>query len=217
MDIWINNNFFRFWSLVAKNGVFWSKMALWGVIGWNKKMSQIKNPYHTISSYIKWTYEYALVFFRFGPLLAKNGVFRSKNGVFGEGSKMSKTIFFSLPSLYFQKFEKAMYPHFFVFGPLVVKNGVFRYWPPIFGGQNFFANQKPISYNIFIYKMDIWICPRFFQIWPPSCQKWRFSVKKWRFWGGVKNVKNQFFFLSISLFSKVRESNVPTVFSFLAP
>ena len=151
------------------------------------------------------------------PYWPKMAFFGQKMAFLGRGQKCQKPIFFSLPSLYFQKFEKAMYPHFFVFGPLVVKNGVFRYWPPIFGGQNFFANQKPISYNIFIYKMDIWICPRFFQIWPPSCQKWRFSVKKWRFWGGVKNVKNQFFFLSISLFSKVRESNVPTVFSFLAP
>ena len=157
-------------------------------------------------------------FFQIWPPIGQKWRFSVKKWRFWGGVKNVKNQYFSsLSSLYFQKFEKAMYPHFFVFGPLVVKNGVFRYWPPIFGGQNFFANQKPISYNIFIYKMDIWICPRFFQIWPPSCQKWRFSVKKWRFWGGVKNVKNQFFFLSISLFSKVRESNVPTVFSFLAP
>ena len=61
------------------------------------------------------------------------------------------------------------------------------------------------------------MCPRFFQFWPSSGQKWRFLVKKWRFGrGGSKVSKTNFFFLSISLFLKVRESNVPSVCSFLA-
>ena len=75
--------------------------------------------------------------------------------------------------------------------------------------------QKPISYNIFIYKMDIWICPRFFQFRPPSGQKWRFSVKKWRFGGGVKNVKNQFFFL-VHLFIFKRSRKQCTLLFFVS-
>ena len=37
--------------------------------------------------------------------------------------------------------------------------------------------------------------PSVFSVLSPWWPKLRFLVKKWRFWGGVKNVKNQFFFL----------------------
>ena len=94
----------------------------------------------------------------------------------------------------------------------LVKNGVM-------GGHRVerknVANQKPISYNIFLYKMDIWISPHFFQIWPLIGQKWRFSVKKWRFGGGVKNVKNQFFFL-VHLFIFKRSRKQCTLLFFVS-
>ena len=78
---------------MAKNGVFGQKMAFWWVVGWNEKMSQIKNPYHTISSYMKWTYESMNFFFVFGPCWPKMAFFGQKMafwGVIGWNKKMSQ-------------------------------------------------------------------------------------------------------------------------------
>ena len=80
-----------------------------------KKMSKLKNPYHTISSYIKWTYDYALGFFSFVPLVAKNGVF-GQNDILGlGGSKMSKTNFFSMSIHWILKVRESNVPSVFSF------------------------------------------------------------------------------------------------------
>ena len=135
-------------------------------------------------------------FFQFCPPSGQKWRFSVKKWRFWGGVKNVKNLFFFLANLYiFKSSRKQCALRFIVFGPLVAKNSVFRYQPTIFGGRKNFANQKPISYNIFIYKMDIWIHKNFFPFLPlvakngVYCQKWDFGG------GGVKNVKKHFFFL----------------------
>jgi hypothetical protein len=82
--------------------------------------------------------------------------FSVKKWRFWGGVKNVKNQFFFLVHpLDFKSSRKQSALRFLIFGPLVAKIGVFRYGPPIFGGQKNVKTQKPISYNIFIYKMDI--------------------------------------------------------------
>ena len=67
--------------------------------------------------------------------------------------------------------------------------------------------------------MDIWMCPRFFGFGPLVAKNSVFWWKNGVWGGGVKNVKNQFFFLvhlfifkNFSVYSKKREMTLLQLF-----
>ena len=150
-------------------------------------MSQIKNPYHTISSYIKWTYEYALGFFRFGPLVAKNGVFRSKKRFFKKKNLIFK-FFQKLKKIktkwgIFSFFERKFFYKFF--RPLEVMStfdlGSLTFFlgtdPPFWGSKNCCKSKFHIIQYLFlvsIQKTEIWPFSTFF-LTPSHC-----SVGGWK-------------------------------------
>ena len=184
--------FLIFGPLVAKIGVFRYGPPIFG----GQKNVKTQKPISYNIFIYKMDIWLCPRFFQFRPPSGQKWRFWPK-WHFGAGGvkNVKNQFFFHVHPLDFKSSRKQCALRFFIFGPLVAKNGVFRYGPPIFGGQKNVKTQKPISYNIFIYEMDIWICPRFFQFCPPSGQKWRFWPK-WHFGArAVKNVKNQFFFL----------------------